>query len=230
MLQSTSASYLLMSSLDGARYNMVNNGEKQLTKALNLSKYAKLKLNQIPGIRVINHKSNKNIGLDFIDETKLCINVKGLNITGFRVYDILYQDFDIQVELGDLYNILALVSIGTTKDDIDRLIDALEIISKKFKNENILGELHINQINPIVKMNPRNAYYGEKESIELEDSVNRICGENIMAYPPGIPIISPGEIITAEILDYIRKLKENNAYLTDMQDKELKKVLVIKEK
>ena len=51
-----------------------------------------------------------------------------------------------------------------------------------------------------------------------------------MAYPPGIPIISPGEIITAEILDYIRKLKENNAYLTDMQDKELKKVLVIKEK
>ena len=134
------------------------------------------------------------------------------------------------MELGDLYNILALVSIGTTKDDIDRLIDALEIISKKFKNENILGELHINQINPIVKMNPRNAYYGEKESIELEDSVNRICGENIMAYPPGIPIISPGEIITAEILDYIRKLKENNAYLTDMQDKELKKVLVIKEK
>ena len=209
---------------------MVNNGEKQLTKALNLSKYAKLKLNQIPGIRVINHKSNKNIGLDFIDETKLCINVKGLNITGFRVYDILYQDFDIQVELGDLYNILALVSIGTTKDDIDRFINALEIISKKFKNENILGELHINQINPIVKMNPRNAYYGEKESIELEDSVNRICGENIMAYPPGIPIISPGEIITAEILDYIRKLKENNAYLTDMQDKELKKVLVIKEK
>ena len=230
MLQSTSASYLLMSSLDGARHNMVNNGEKQLTKALNLSKYAKLKLNQIPGIRVINHKSNKNIGLDFIDETKLCINVKGLNITGFRVYDILYQDFDIQVELGDLYNILALVSIGTTKDDIDRFINALEIISKKFKNENILGELHINQINPIVKMNPRNAYYGEKESIELEDSVNRICGENIMAYPPGIPIISPGEIITAEILDYIRKLKENNAYLTDMQDKELKKVLVIKEK
>lgn len=230
MLQSTSASYLLMSSLDGARYNMVNNGEKQLTKALNLSKYAKLKLNQIPGIRVINHNSNKNTGLDFIDETKLCINVKGLNITGFRVYDILYQDFDIQVELGDLYNILALVSIGTTKDDIDRLIDALEIISKKFKNENILGELHISQINPIVKMNPRNAYYGEKESIELEDSVNRICGENIMAYPPGIPIISPGEIITAEILDYIRKLKENNAYLTDMQDKELKKVLVIKEK
>ena len=184
----------------------------------------------LPRALKANHKSNKNIGLDFIDETKLCINVKGLNITGFRVYDILYQDFDIQVELGDLYNILALVSIGTTKDDIDRLIDALEIISKKFKNENILGELHINQINPIVKMNPRNAYYGEKESIELEDSVNRICGENIMAYPPGIPIISPGEIITAEILDYIRKLKENNAYLTDMQDKELKKVLVIKEK
>lgn len=230
MLQSTSASYLLMSSIDGARYNLVVNGKQQLSKALNLSKYAKYKLNKIPGIKVINHSNYSKDKFKFLDETKLCINVNGLNITGFEVYDILYQDFDIQVELGDLYNILALISLGTTKNDVDRLINALEIISKRNKNKCILNNYSLKQINPIIEKNPRDAYYSEKESIEIENSVDRICGENIMAYPPGIPIISPGEIITREILEYIKVLKKSNAHLTDMLDKELNTILVIKEK
>ena len=85
-------------------------------------------------------------------------------------------------------------------------------------------------INPTVKISPRDAYYSEKESLNIDNSINRICGENIMAYPPGIPIISPGEVITKEILDYIKVLKNSNAYLTDMRDKELNTILVIKEK
>lgn len=230
MLQSTSASYLLMSSIDGSRYNLVKNGRLQLSKALNISQYAKYKLNKIPGIKVISHKNCNGEGMYLLDETKLCINVKNLNITGFKVYDILYQDFDIQVELGDLYNILALISIGTTKGDVDRLINALDIISKMHKKGTTLKSASMKQINPIVKMNPRDAYYSEKESLDLENSINRICGENIMAYPPGIPIISPGEIITREILDYIKVLKSSNAHLTDMLDKELNTILVIKEK
>lgn len=230
MLQSTSASYLLMSSIDGARYNLVNNGDYQLSKALNISKYAKYRLNKIQGIKVISHDNCKREGLNFLDETKLCINVKGLNITGFKVYDILYQDFNIQAEMGDLYNVLVLISLGTTKDDVNRLINALEIISKKYKNKTVLKHSSLKQINPTIKMSPRDAYYSEKESLDIDNSINRICGENIMAYPPGIPIISPGEKITREILDYIKVLKSSNAHLTDMLDKELNTILVIKEK
>lgn len=229
MLQSTSASYLLMSSIDGARYNMISNGGLQLSKALNISKYAKHKINKIPGVKVISHNNSKREGLNFLDETKLCINVKGLNITGFKVYEILYQEFDIQVELGDLYNILALISLGTTKNDVYRLISALKTISKRYKSENIVTHFAIKPINPMVRMKPRDAYYNEKESLKLEDSLNRICGENIMAYPPGIPVISPGEIITREVLDYIKVLKSSNAHLTDMCDKTLDTILVIKE-
>lgn len=230
MLQSTSASYLLMSSIDGARYNLINNGRSQLSKVLNISKYAKYRINKIPGIKVIGHNNCKREGLNFLDETKLCINVKDLNVTGFKVYDILYQNFDIQVELGDLYNVLALISLGTTKGDVDRLINALEIISKKYKNSAVLECSYLKPINPTVKISPRDAYYSEKESLNIDNSINRICGENIMAYPPGIPIISPGEVITKEILDYIKVLKNSNAYLTDMRDKELNTILVIKEK
>ncbi|WP_227450459.1 hypothetical protein [Clostridioides sp. ES-S-0108-01] len=117
MLQSTSASYLLMASIDGARVNLVENGEKQLSKALNLSRYAKSRLNKIDGIKVLSTEILKQKGVKFIDETKLCINVKELNLTGFEVYDLLYKNFSIQVELGDSYNILALVSIGTNKSN-----------------------------------------------------------------------------------------------------------------
>ena len=205
MLQSTSASYLLMASIDGARVNLVENGEKQLSKALNLSRYAKSKLNKIDGI-----------------------NVKELNLTGFEVYDLLYKNFSIQVELGDSYNILALVSIGTNKSDIDRLVKALSIIAKIYRKESTLNEFNMVQINPIIKLNPREAFYAPKESVEINSCIDRICGESIMAYPPGIPIIAPGELITEEIMEYIIFLKNSNAYLTDVQDKNLDRILVIK--
>ncbi len=227
MLQSTSASYLLMASIDGARHNLVENGQGQLLNALKLSRYAKLRINKVNNIKVISRELIGSKGVSYLDETKLCINVKKLNLTGFEVYDLLYKEFDIQLEMADLYNVLALVSIGTTKEDIDKLINALEIISTiSNKNQNTKN-IKIKQIKPIVKLNPREAFYSNKENVALNDCVDRVCGESIMAYPPGIPIIAPGELITKEIIDYIKLLKDNNAYLCDMNDKNLETILVI---
>ncbi|MGL6107109.1 aminotransferase class I/II-fold pyridoxal phosphate-dependent enzyme [Romboutsia sp.] len=230
MLQSTSASYLLMASIDGARYNLIKNGEEQLSKALDLARYARLKLNQISGINVFCDKTLINDGVTFIDNTKLCINVKDLNITGHQVYDLLYQEYGVQAELGDLYNVLALISIGTTKQDIDKLINAIIKISKNYRNKDNFKQIEIKQIIPNRVITPREAFYSQKESIKIDNCINRICAESIMAYPPGIPIISPGEVISLEIIEYLKLLKENNAHLTDMKDKTLKTIFVIKEK
>lgn len=227
MLQSTSASYLLMASIDGARHNLVENGQGQLLNALKLSRYAKSRINKVNNIKVISKELIGNKGVSYLDETKLCINVKKLNLTGFEVYDLLYKEFDIQPEMADLYNILALVSIGTTKEDIDKLINALEIISTISSKNQITKNIKIKQIKPIVKLNPREAFYSNKENVILSDCVDRVCGESIMAYPPGIPIIAPGELITKEIIDYIKLLKDNNAYLCDMNDRNLETILVI---
>ncbi|WP_270939909.1 aminotransferase class I/II-fold pyridoxal phosphate-dependent enzyme [Romboutsia lituseburensis] len=229
MLQSTSASYLLMSSIDGARYNLEKNGENQLSNALSLSRYAKHKLNKIKGIKVISTELTKSDGCRYIDETKLCINTKGINLTGFEVYDLLYSEFGVQVELGDLYNILALVSIGTTKYDIDKLINAIDTISKVYKKNKSINYIKLKEIIPSVGINPRDAFYKEKEIVKLELALDRVSGESIMAYPPGIPIIAPGEIITKDIIDYIKMLKEQKAHLTDMNDKSLETILVIKD-
>lgn len=228
MLQSTSASYLLMSSIDGARSNLVSNGQEQLSKALNLSRYAKARLNKVKGIKVVSTECLNDEGVKFIDETKLCINVKRLNLTGLEVYDLLYKEFAVQAELGDLYNILALISIGTEKEDVDKLINALEVISKIYKKPDKINDIDIKQINPILKLKPRDAFYKDKEMVLLDECIGRISGESIMAYPPGIPIVTPGEIITKEIIDYIKLLKYNNAYLSDMKDKDLNYILVIK--
>lgn len=230
MLQSTSASYLLMSSIDGARYNLEKNGENQLSNAISFSRYAKHKLNKIKGIKVISTELTKSHGCRYIDETKLCINTKGINLTGFEVYDLLYSEFDVQVELGDLYNILALVSIGTTKYDIDKLINAIDTISKVYKKNKSINVIKLKEIMPSIAINPRDAFYKEKEAVKLELSLNRISGESIMAYPPGIPIIAPGEIITKDIIDYIKMLKYKKAHLTDMNDKSLETILVIKDR
>lgn len=227
MLQSTSASYLLMASIDGARYNLVKNGEKQLANAIKLARYAKSRLNELDNIKVVSTELLNNKGVHFIDETKLCINVSDTNLTGFEVYDLLYKKFDIQVELGDINNILALVSLGTTIEDIDRLINALKTISITNKKAKDKKNIKIKQINPIVKLNPREAFYANKKSIDINDCVNEISGESIMAYPPGIPVVAPGELITQEIIDYIKLLKESNAYLCDMKDKTLQTILVI---
>ena len=227
MLQSTSASYLLMASIDGARHNLVKNGEKQLANAIKLARYAKSRLNELDNIKVVSTELLNNKGVHFIDETKLCINVSDTNLTGFEVYDLLYKKFDIQVELGDINNILALVSLGTTIEDIDRLINALKTISITNKKAKDKKNIKIKQINPIVKLNPREAFYANKKNIDINDCVNEISGESIMAYPPGIPVVAPGELITQEIIDYIKLLKESNAYLCDMKDKTLQTILVI---
>ncbi len=227
MLQSTSASYLLMASIDGARHNLVENGQGQLLNALKLSRYAKSRINKINNIKVMSKELIGSKGVSYLDETKLCINVKKLNLTGFEVYDLLYKEFDIQPEMADLYNVLALVSIGTTKEDIDKLINALEIISTISSKNQSTKNIKIKQIKPIVKLNPREAFYSDKENVILNNCVDRVCGESIMAYPPGIPIIAPGELITKEIIDYIKILKDNNAYLCDMNDKNLETILVI---
>lgn len=227
MLQSTSASYLLMASLDGARSNLMLNGEGQLSKALNLARYAKRKINKIKGIKVISNELLESEGVSFIDETKLCINVKELNLTGFEVYNLLYKDFNVQVELGDMYNILALISIGTIKSDVDKLIKSLNIISNMNSKNVLINSIKIKPVLPRVKLSPREAFYSKKESKLLKDCIGKVSAESIMAYPPGIPIISPGEIITEEIIDYINLLKNSKAYLTDMKDKTLNTILVV---
>lgn len=227
--QTTSASYLLMSSLDIARKNLAIDGEKLLSYVLELSRYARDEINKIDTIYAFGKEIEGSNGVHKFDETKLVINVTHLGITGFKVYDILRDEYDIQMELGDSHNVLAIISLGDGKENIDKLIRALRDISNKYKQEvkpykSLLPSYELETV-----LSTRDAFYFEKERIKLKDSIGRISGESIMAYPPGIPIFTPGERITSEVLEYIEFLRQEETVITDLEDASLEFINVIKD-
>ncbi len=212
LTQTTSGSYLLMSSLDISRKNLALHGKPIFDKVKRLTRYARSEINQLGdyyayGKELINHDTV----FDF-DETKLAVNTLGLGLAGIEVYDILRDFYDIQTEFGDLGNILAYISVGDRERDIERLVAALSDIRRRYKREK--AELMTQEyISPDVAAAPQEAFYAQREPLPIEESEGRICSEFVMCYPPGIPILAPGERITKDILDYIRYAKEKNCLL-----------------
>ena len=147
-------------------------------------------------------------------------------LAGIEVYDILRDDYDIQTEFGDMGNMLAYISVGDREKDIERLISALSEIRRRFKREKT-GMLDTEYINPKVITTPQKAFYANKEQLELNKSLNRVCAEFVMCYPPGIPILAPGELITPEIIEYIAYAKEKGCTLLGTEDLETNLINVI---
>jgi arginine/lysine/ornithine decarboxylase len=217
VMQTTSASYLLMSSLDVARKNLALNGKQQIKKAIDLSRYAREQINKIDGLSSFAKELIGQKSVYSFDETKLSIKVNGIGMTGLEVYDKLRDEYNIQMEFGDAYHTLAVISLGDTKENIDKLIVALKDIANKYKsNKPISNKIALH--NPQVIVSPRDAFYSHKISKKLNLCVGSVSAEFIMAYPPGIPIVTPGEMINQEIIDYIEFLKAQNSMLTGTQD------------
>lgn len=227
LTQTTSANYLLMTSLDVARKNLALNGEKILTNVLDMARRARKQINEINGLYAFAKELEGTKGVHSFDETKMTINVSGLGLTGFAVYDMLRDDYNIQMELGDANNVLAIMSLGDTEAHIDALVEALRDISQRFEAKEKNSYVHIPMDNPVNALSPREAFYREKESVKFEDAIGRISGESLMAYPPGIPIITPGELITAEIVEYVSYLRTQDTLLTDLEDDNIEYIKVI---
>lgn len=217
LIQSTSCSYLLMSSIDVARKQLALHGEDLLEETLYLARYARDTINLIPGLYAFGREWVGKPGCNEFDETKLGIHVRRLGLTGYEMEKILRYDYKIQVEMADLYNIMAIITLGDNKQDIDHLIEALEDIAKKQGIQEIKNATQIPHV-PELIVSPRDAFYSHKKVVALENSVGEIAAEMIMAYPPGIPVVCPGERITQEIIDYVKVLKEERCQLQGTAD------------
>ncbi len=217
LTQTTSASYLLLSSLDISRKNLALDGEKIIDKVIGLAEYAREEINQIGDYYAFSTELKNNNSIFDFDITKLSVNTLDLGLAGVEVYDILRDDYDIQIEFGDLGNILAYISVGDNEKNVERLIGALSEIRRLFKQDTS-GMLSHEYINPEVAFSPQKAFYADTNSLPIEKCVGKICCEFVMCYPPGIPILAPGEIVTQEIIDYIKYCKEVGASLTGAED------------
>lgn len=228
LTQTTSGSYLLLSSLDISRKNLAVNGRAIFAKVRQMAQYARDEINQIGDYYAYSSELiNGDTVYDF-DATKLSINTLNVGLAGIEVYNILRDEYDIQVEFGDVGNILAYISVGDSQRNLERLVSALAEIRRIYKKDKA-GMLQYEYINPEVAVAPQEAFYADKEALALEKSGGRICSEFVMAYPPGIPILAPGERITEEILDAIEYLKDKGCFLTGPEDMEIKNLNVLKE-
>lgn len=227
LTQTTSGSYLLMASLDMSRKNLALNGQEIFRKVRRLAKYAREEINQIGDYYAYCKELINGDSVYDFDVTKLSIFTLDIGLAGIEVYDLLRDEYGIQIEFGDIGNILAYISVGDSEANIERLVGALGEIRRRFKKDRA-GLFDHEYINPEVVISPQTAFYGKKESLPLKQSANRVCSEFVMCYPPGIPILAPGERITREILDYIQYAKDKGCFMTGPEDMEINNLNVLK--
>lgn len=226
LTQTTSGSYLLMTSLDLARKHMVLHGKEIVAKTLELSEYARNEVNNIGGYYAFsNELINGDTIYDF-DRTKLSVHTAEIGLAGIEVFDILQEEYDIQIEFGDIGNFLAIISAGDRAFEIERLVSALAEIKRRYSKSKV-GMLNHEYINPDVAMTPQSAFYSDKKSVLLKEGIHHISGEFVMCYPPGIPILAPGERITEDIINYIQYAKEKGSVLTGPKDMNVEYINVV---
>ena len=227
LTQTTSGSYLLLSSLDISRRNLALRGKEAFARVSELAEYARHEINAIGGYYAFSRELCNGDSIYDFDTTKLSVNTLRVGLAGIEVYDLLRDEYDIQIEFGDLGNILAYLSIGDRPREIERLVSALSEVRRRFGGSEA-GLMKQEYIEPDVAVSPQDAFYAEHESLPLLETEGRVCSEFVMCYPPGIPILAPGERITREILDYIVYAKEKGCSMTGPEDPDILRLNVLK--
>lgn len=226
LTQTTSASYLLLSSLDITRKYLSLHGRELFRKTTQLAEYARCEINKLGGYYAFSGEGIKGEACYDFDKTKLSIHTRDIGLAGIEVYDLLRDEYGIQIEFGDLGNVLAIISAGDREFEIERLISALSEIKRIYEKDKA-GLLDHEYINPTIDLPPQVAFYGKKSSLPIYESVDKICGEFVMCYPPGIPILAPGERITKEIVDYILYSIEKGCLVTGPEDMTISRLNIV---
>ena len=202
LTRTTSASYLLLSSLDIARRYLATEGKSVLNANLKEACLTREAINKIGGYYAFGKDCIDGDTIYDFDSSKLSINTLGIGLAGIEVHSLLRDQYGIQLEFGDTANILALSTLGDRSEDYAKLVAALTDIKSKYGNETSRA-FSYEYITPTPIISPRDAFYAPKMSKHILDCEGEICGDAVMCYPPGIPILAPGELITPQIIDHI---------------------------
>lgn len=221
MLNSTSPSPLLFFSLDYTQF-ILNKRKEFFEKVYLLSSNTLKKLKKIdPEIIFPND-----------DITKIVVNLSKYGISGYELEEILMDKYKIQVEMSDLFNILILVTLGDRKKDLNYFVRAIKEVIDDVKRGFIKPRSIVRKIReypdwPELVIPPRQAYISKTKEVKLQESVGKISAEIVTTYPPGIPILIPGEKITKQIADYIEHEINYGTKITGIYNIKEKKIRVV---
>jgi arginine decarboxylase len=230
MLTTTSTSYLLLASLDTARKHLALHGREMAEQSIELAQYTRKKINDIVGLYCFGEDILGTEATYGYDPTKLTIHIRKLGLTGYDVENWLRDEYNIEVELSDMYNILCIITAGDSRKEADLLIEALKRLAEENYNQRDADDVLIKLPEiPHLSLSPRDAFYADTEVIPLRKAAGRIIAEFIMVYPPGIPILLPGEVVSQENINYIIEHLEVGLPVQGPEDKTIQNVKVIVE-
>ncbi|MBD2561675.1 MULTISPECIES: aminotransferase class I/II-fold pyridoxal phosphate-dependent enzyme [Nostoc] len=234
LVQSTSPSYLLLASLDAARQQMALQGKILMSRTLQLAEEARTRISQIPGLSVLEISAlGGSPGFVALDETRLTVTVSGLGLTGFEVDEILDEKFAVTAEFASLQHLTFIISLGNTPTDIAQLVQGFTTLAKEYHRTNLTLKNQVGQnlgktLDYALHFSPREAFFAVSEILPLTQTNKRICAEIICPYPPGIPVLMPGEVITKCVLDYLQKIQAMGGFISGCADTSLKTLKVVK--
>jgi len=217
LFQSTSPSYILMSSIDMAREYMEKEGKKRLEEVIQLALYVRREIDKMEGIRCLGEDIVGRYGIVDFDVTKLTISVKNLGIEGPEAEDFLRRECNIQVEMSDVYNILAMVTVGDDEKRVKMLLEGLKKLSKNRKRVKF-GDRILFPSLPEMELTPSEAVRKKKVRVPFEKAEGAISADFVTPYPPGVPLICPGERIEKDMVKYIEVLYNKGIKVLGIQD------------
>ncbi|MGD1900483.1 MAG: aminotransferase class I/II-fold pyridoxal phosphate-dependent enzyme [Phormidesmis sp.] len=247
--QSSSPSYLLLASLDAARHQMATRGEALLTQTIKLANQAHQALEKLPGLKVLRPGNRRDaFERDVLngDCTRLSVNVMGLGLTGFEADRILHTQYSVTAELPTLSHLTFVISIGNTLEDIDRLIHGFIQLCKSHSsnihqsNSNFYDQQSHHLVSDLIsdsaalsdafsvaECSPRQAFFSTKMPLPLAQTIGRVCAETLSPYPPGIPAILPGEVITESAIAHLIATLAAGSIITGCSDPTLQTILTV---
>jgi arginine decarboxylase len=227
MLQTTSPNYLILASLDLARRQGMLYGEAMLDKVIQAAEYGRKEINRLAKFSCFTRQHINSLGYD-LDQTKLTINVTRTGLSGYQIEDILAKEYNVQVDCADIFNLIAIMGIGSDKSDVQALVDALEDIENKYAGEQQNWILQIPSLSTEMVMMPRDVFLASKtKRVPLSKAAGFIAAQTLTPYPPGIPVLIPGERVTKEIVEYLMDLSAKDIRISGQETEELKTLKVV---
>ena len=232
MTQTTSPLLPILAALDACRRQMALTGKALLERTIELAEEARRRLRDLPGLAVVGPDCLGDAAYDY-DPTKLVVDVHGLGMTGYEVEQALRERFVIAPEMSDLVGVMCLVTIGDTRKSIDRLVGAFSHLSRErrptagFAVGSVLRSSGAIIAATEQALSPREAFFARARAIPLVEAVGEVAGELVVPYPPGIPVLVPGELITAAKVEYLRDGMKHGMYVCGPADPQLATIRVV---
>lgn len=226
LLQSSSPSNLLLASLDAARQQMATNGKALMEKTLKLADEARSRIEQISGLSVLSSKQAVSPGFYALDPTRLTVTVSGLGFDGFTADEIFYEKLGVTAELPTLQHLTFIISLGNIQEDIERLVGAFECFSREYVGNSQVLKSNICQYSHSI-LSPREAFFSLTKTVPISQAIGCISAETICPYPPGIPLLLPGEEITVDAIASLQKVLEAGGFISGCADTSLQTLQVV---